>query len=129
MKINYIISLIILVLFTTFAQATVKSIEPQMMLKLLQNKQAPLILDVRSEQEFIDGHIEGAVNISYDLLIEKNEALTAYKKRDIIVYCRSGRRAQIAYKILQEQGFKKLTDLSGHLILWNKLHYPLIKGK
>ena len=129
MKINYIISLIILVLFTIFAQAAVKSIKPQEVLKLLQNKQAPLILDVRSEQEFIDGHIEGAVNISYDLLIEKNEALTAYKERDIIVYCRSGRRTQIAYKILQEQGFTKLIDLNGHLILWNKRNYPLIKGK
>lgn len=129
MNINYIISRIILVLFTTFAQAGVKLIEPQMMLKLLQNKQAPLILDVRTEQEFINGHIEGAINISYDLLIEQNEKLVPYKERDIIVYCRSGRRVQIAYKIMQEQGFKKLIGLNGHMILWKKLHYPLIKGK
>ena len=129
MNVNYIISLIILVLFTTFAQAGVKSIEPQMMLKLLQNKQAPLILDVRTEQEFMDGHIEGAINISYDLLIEQSEKLAPYKEQDIIVYCRSGRRVQIAYNIMQEQGFKKLIDLSGHMLLWNKLHYPLVKEK
>lgn len=129
MKANNIISLIILVLFTTFAQAKVESIEPEMLLNLLKNKQAPLILDVRTDQEFKAGHIEGAVNIPYDQLSAENELLTAHKERDIIIYCRSGRRAQVAHNTLQWKGFKKLIDLNGHMILWDQRHYPLTKEK
>ena len=124
MKLNNIIQVLTLVLFSAFAQANIKSIEPQTVLKLIQKQQAPLILDVRSAEEFYQGHIPGAINISYELLPE-NQQLNTYKEQDIIIYCRSGRRAQIASKILQEKGFKKLIDLNGHMTAWQERHYPL----
>ena len=121
---NHMLQLLILVLFSTFAQANSKTIEPQTVLKLIQKQQAPLILDVRSAEEFAQGHIPGAINISYQSL-PQNQQLNAYKEQDIVIYCRSGRRAQIASKVLQEKGFKQLIDLKGHMIAWQKLHYPL----
>ena len=124
MKFNYVLQILTLVLFSTFAQANIKTIEPQTVLKLIETQQAPLILDVRSAEEFYQGHIPGAINISYELLPE-NQQLNAYKKQDIIIYCRSGRRAQIASQVLQKNGFKQLIDLNGHMIAWQQLHYPL----
>ena len=124
MKYNYVLQILILVLFSTFAQANIKTIEPQTVLKLIETQQAPLILDVRSVEEFYQGHIPGAINISYELLPE-NQQLNAYKEQDIVIYCRSGRRAQIASQVLQEKGFKQLISLNGHMIAWQQLHYPL----
>jgi phage shock protein E len=124
MNLNNMIALLILVLFSTFAQADIKTIEPQNVLKLIETHQAPLILDVRSAKEFDQGHIPGAINISYQDL-SKSQKLNAYKELDIIIYCRSGRRARIAANILQEKGFKKLYDLHGSIIAWQKLNYPL----
>ena len=124
MKFNHLLQVLTLVLFSTFAQANIRTIEPQAVLKLIETQQAPVILDVRSAEEFYQGHIPGAINISYELLPE-NQQLNAFKEQDIVIYCRSGRRAQIASKILQEKGFKKLIDLNGHMIAWQQLHYPL----
>lgn len=124
MKFNHIIQILTLVLFTTFAQAHTKTIEPQTILKLIQNNQAPLILDVRSTTEFYKGHIPGAININYQLL-SKSQALNNYKKQDIVIYCRSGRRAKIAAEILQEKGFNQLIALNGNMIEWQHRNYPL----
>lgn len=124
MKSNHVLQILILVLFSTFAQANIKTIEPQTVLKLIETQQAPLILDVRSEKEFYQGHIPGAINISYEKLA-KNQQLNAYKEQDIVIYCRSGRRAQIAMQVLQDKGFTQLIDLNGDMIAWQQLHYPL----
>lgn len=62
------------------------------------------ILDVRTEKEFADGHIEGSVNIPLD---EINERLGEVKKlkQPIIAVCRSGRRSGLATKQLRREGF------------------------
>lgn len=120
-SINFIILLI-----STFAQAGIKQIEPQALFKLMEKQQVPLIIDVRSKDEFKQGHLQGAINIPYDSLFEYKQ-LDAYKAQEIIVYCRSGRRAQVASNVLQDKGFNKLADLNGHLLLWQKLKYPLYK--
>ncbi|MCW8994734.1 MAG: rhodanese-like domain-containing protein [Psychromonas sp.] len=127
MKFNNAIHILMLVLFSAFtqvAQADIKTVAPETLLELIQKQQAPLILDVRSANEFAQGHISGAINISYELLTEEQQ-LNAYKDREIIIYCRSGRRAQIASKILQDKGFKQLTELNGDMLEWQKKHYPV----
>ena len=124
MKIKHAFQILTLVLFSTFAQANNKTVEPQTVLKMIEAQQTPLILDVRSAEEFHQGHIPGAINISYEKL-PQDQQLNAYKEQDIIIYCRSGRRAQIASQVLQEKGFKQLITLNGHMIAWQQLHYPL----
>ncbi|WP_022942816.1 rhodanese-like domain-containing protein [Psychromonas hadalis] len=127
MDLKHLLKILPLLLFSAFSQAKMQQLEPQVLLKLIQDQQAPLILDVRSTGEFQQGHIQGAINISYDLLGAKSELLNDYKNRLIVVYCRSGRRAQVAYQILQKKGFKQLIDLKGHMILWQQRQYPLVR--
>ena len=124
MKFTHVLQLLILVLFSTFAQANAKSVNPQTVLQLIQDKQAPLILDVRTAGEFAQGHVPGAINISYELLPASHQ-LDNNKEQDIIIYCHSGRRAKIASQILQKKGFKQLISLNGNMIAWQKLNYPL----
>jgi len=117
-----------LLLFSAFTNATNQQIEPQALLQLLDVQQAPLILDVRSQQEYQQGHIEGAINISYDLLAENSGLIDGHKNQEVIIYCRSGRRAQVAYQTLQQKGFTQLTMLNGHMNLWQQRNYPLVTG-
>ena len=80
---------------------------------------APIILDVRSPEEFSEGRIPGAVNIPYDALEERLAELAAGQDDEIIVYCRSGRRAVIAEEILVAAGYRNVRDLEGHMIGWD----------
>ena len=66
-----------------------------------------VIIDVRSPQEFANGHLEGAHNIPLDQLpqtINSIEGLT--KSSEILLYCQSGMRSAVACSILSQMGFE-----------------------
>tara|TARA_B100000927_G_C16453026_1_gene464644 strand:+ start:1496 stop:1867 length:372 start_codon:yes stop_codon:yes gene_type:complete len=72
------------------------------------------ILDVRTENEFKDGAIEGAVNIDFwDPDFERKVLSRLNKRRTTVVYCAAGGRSEMAYKLLAKKGFKMLYDLKG----------------
>ncbi|MFA9466053.1 MAG: rhodanese-like domain-containing protein [Velocimicrobium sp.] len=77
-----------------------------------------IILDVRSEDEFNDGHIEHALLIP-DTEIEKNaESTIPDKTATILVYCRSGRRSALASASLSKLGYTNVYDFGG-IIDWD----------
>lgn len=67
------------------------------------------IIDVRSEDEFKEGHIEGAINIPLDIL----ENIDIPKEKKIIVYCHSGRRSNLAANTLKKLGYENVFDMGG----------------
>jgi phage shock protein E len=87
--------------------------------KALVRTQKALLLDVRTAEEFAEGHLEGAINIPVQVLEVKLSSLPAKKDQDIVVYCRSGRRSATAKAILEKAGFTKVHDL-GAMANWNK---------
>lgn len=62
-----------------------------------------IIVDVRTKEEYSEGHVSGAINIPYD---EIDENVNLDKNKDILVYCRSGARSSIANNILTNLGYK-----------------------
>lgn len=62
-----------------------------------------IVLDVRTEDEYDDGHVVGAINIPYD---EIDEDTVLDKNKVILVYCRSGNRSKIAYDALLNLGYQ-----------------------
>ena len=78
---------------------------------------APLILDVRTPEEYRDGHVPGAVNLPHDQIVDRLSELEAHRDRDVVVYCRSGRRAGVAADHLSEAGFRVL-HLDGDMNGW-----------
>jgi phage shock protein E len=70
-----------------------------------------LIIDVRTEAEWNEGHIEGAILIPYELIGERIGTVTKDKSGRIYVYCRSGRRSQIAKASLEKLGYKDVVNL------------------
>lgn len=69
-----------------------------------------LLVDVRSPQEFAQGHIEGAQNMPLPRLSQDLEA-SAARGRPIVVYCRSGMRSRLAAQRLRQAGFAQVHDL------------------
>jgi rhodanese-related sulfurtransferase len=86
----------------------------------------PLILDVRTPEEYAEGHIEGAINIPYTELEDRVGELGIELGDEMVVYCRSGRRAGVAETALFELGYTNLKDLEGHINKWNEVGYPLV---
>ncbi len=86
---------------------------------------APFILDVRTEKEFADGHIPGAVNIPHTELESRITELSGQKNSTIVLHCRSGTRAATADKILRSNGFTRITELDGHMMGWQAGGHPV----
>ncbi|MDX2020852.1 MAG: rhodanese-like domain-containing protein [Deltaproteobacteria bacterium] len=70
------------------------------------------LVDVRSPEEYNERHIEGAVNIPVDDLPARASEL-GNKDQPMVLYCRSGRRADRAAKTLREAGYTKVETLGG----------------
>ena len=62
----------------------------------------PIIIDVRTKEEYEEGHIKGAINIPYDQI---DENIKLDKTQKLKVYCKSGKRSAIAYEKLKELGY------------------------
>jgi rhodanese-related sulfurtransferase len=101
------------------------SIEPPELAARIASAEPPVILDVRSPEEFASGHIPGAVNIPYDQLSERLAASGLSPTAEIVVHCQSGRRAEIAEAILREAGYTDVRDLTGHMAAWRAGGHPL----
>ena len=85
------------------------------------------LLDVRSQEEFDDGHIAGAtlVDVNDTAFVEKAMAVLD-AQRQVAVYCRSGRRSARAASLLAAQGLK-VTNLDGGVIAWQDSGRTLVK--
>jgi len=75
------------------------------------------LLDVRTIKEFDAGHIEGAANIPVDEIRNRLHEIPAGKRIDI--YCEAGLRGYLANRILRQNGFNEVFNLSGGYVLWN----------
>jgi len=98
--------------------AQVTDIPQAELMQRIKANQAGLILDVRSPEEYAEGHIPGAINIPHDQLGSRLAEIGAYKDKNIVLYCRSGRRVRIAAGILQAAGFRNLLHLAGDMGGW-----------
>ena len=127
MKIKSCLTLISLLFLSFAAKAAVYHISAEQLIDMIDKQKSPLIVDVRTAEEFNVGHVKGAINIPYDKLAENSDQLNEYKNEHIVFYCRSGRRASIVYQALSPRGFEKMVDLKGHMIYWTQKKYPLEK--
>jgi len=88
-------------------------ITPKQAQVLIENDQNVTLLDVRTQDEYKSGHIRGATLIPLSQLEKNLTKLESEKKKQIIVYCRSGSRSVAASRILKENGFTPLNVKNG----------------
>ena len=96
---------------------TYEQITPVEAKEIMDTEKNYIILDVRTEEEFAQGHIEGAMLIPDDEIMEKAEGILTDKSQQILVYCRSGRRSKNAASQLVELGYTNVKEFGG-IIDW-----------
>ena len=91
----------------------------------INNSENSLIIDVRTQDEFKDGHIENSLNFNiYDAVKFIEEISKLDKQASVHVYCKSGVRSLQACEIIKGMGFSKVFNLIGGITEWkNKIVY------
>ena len=85
-----------------------------------------LILDVRTEEEYAEGHVPGAMNISHEEVLGSVDELKKYNH--IYIYCKAGGRAQVAAQMLNMSGIKNLTIITqSGMYDWEEAGFPVAK--
>ena len=85
--------------------------------RIMDSEEGYIILDVRTQEEYDQGHIPGAIVISHEEIAEKAEEVLTDKDQLILVYCRSGRRSKLAAEVLVELGYTNIREFGG-IIDW-----------
>jgi NADPH-dependent 2,4-dienoyl-CoA reductase/sulfur reductase-like enzyme/rhodanese-related sulfurtransferase len=75
-----------------------------------------ILLDVRTEREYLDGHIRGCRHIPLDKLASRVNELD--RSQEVVTYCRAGLRAAHAYRILKNSGFNDVKYMDGSILAW-----------
>jgi len=104
----------------------IKEVDAAGAVQLINHKDA-IVLDVREQKEYDDGHILNAKLIPLGKLGERMGELEKYRDRAILVMCRSGQRSSHATAQLTKNGFAQAYHLAGGVMAWQKANLPLEK--
>lgn len=96
---------------------------------LLMNHEDAIVVDVREESEYVQGHILNAIHLPSNTLLDRIGRLEKYRNRPIIISCMTGSRSAHACSLLKKKGFEKVHNLKGGLMAWQNANLPLAKGK
>ena len=91
------------------------NITAQQAKEIMDTQTGYVILDVRAQSEYDEGHIPGAIVIPHDQVKEKAEDILLDKDQLILVYCRSGRRSKLAAEDLVDLGYTNIKEFGGIL--------------
>ena len=109
-----IISLLAILFLLTACKSKYEVIDTNKALTLIEN--GAIIIDVRTEEEYIGGHITDAINIPLDRI----DSITYDKDKTLVLYCATGIRSATAAEQLYDMGYTSLYSLDGGLINWGE---------
>ena len=101
-----------------------KNVSVEEAYKLINENKELFILDVRTKEEYKEGHIPGAKLIPVQVLPDNISKLMGYKDKPILVYCASGGRSPRAVRTLIKNNFTKIYHLNRGISAWK---YKLAK--
>lgn len=120
------VALFILLIRTEGARGG-QAISPAEVTKLV-NKEEAAVVDIRSKDEFRQGHLPNAINIPARDLPKRYTELNHLKDKPVILICKTGTTAGASGSLLAKQGFTKLNKLRGGILEWQGSNLPLVKG-
>ena len=128
MKTKVLITLIAVFSTITFAQGQqLKQVTSKEAANMLKSDKNLVVLDVRTAEEFKDGHIKGALNID----IRQPDAFVKIDKLNrnskYIVHCRTNHRSQVAVDHMLQSGFKNIIQIKDGFNGWSQNGLPVVK--
>ena len=91
----------------------------------LQSNEFAVIIDVRSNREWDNQRIPGAIHIPLSDLKGRMHELKSYEGKQLIMQCAVGGRSSKAVEILQQAGFSNVSNMNGGLVAWQKANLPV----
>ena len=102
-----------------------KKITPQDLVSLT-NQEAAKLIDLRSPNEFADGHITGSINIPYADIEDRLHEIKLQEGKSLVLICDSGSQSANAGEVLNKSGYQNTVILSGGIGAWKLDNLPLI---
>ena len=102
-----------------------KKITPQDLVSLT-NQDAAKSIDLRSPNEFADGHITGSINIPYADIEDRLHEIKLQEGKSLVLICDSGSQSANAGEVLNKSGYQNTVILSGGIGAWKLDNLPLI---
>lgn len=102
-----------------------KKITPQDLVSLT-NQDAAKLIDLRSPNEFADGHITGSINIPYADIEDRLHEIKLQEGKSLVLICDSGSQSANAGEVLNKSGYENTVILSGGIGAWKLDNLPLI---
>ena len=127
MKKFYFLSFMVAIAFTACGGGA-KKLSTKEAFDMLAQHRDMTIIDVRTPEEFRQGHIDGALNLdvqSHDFASRLSEIPSEVRGSRVFIYCRSGRRSSVAARIMKSVGFTDLVELEAGIISWVEEGYPI----
>jgi|WetSurMetagenome_2_1015567.scaffolds.fasta_scaffold47118_3 thioredoxin 1 len=95
--------------------------------KKVESTEKAVLLDVRTPEEYKDGHLANAVNMNWNDESFGTQIKSLDKNAPVFVYCYAGGRSSAAAKELRKQGFKEVYDMQGGMSAWRTAGLPEVK--
>ncbi|NOY61666.1 MAG: rhodanese-like domain-containing protein [Gammaproteobacteria bacterium] len=122
-----LIAVLLLIAFNELKRKALgfKEVPPSEATRLI-NREDALVLDVRDDDDFEDGHIVNATHIPFALLDGRIDELKEQQSKPIILCCQNGQQSARAASLLSKHGFTSLYKLGGGMMTWKSDQMPVV---
>jgi len=108
------------------AKEQVREVDPREVHELLGERNGPVVVDVREQQEFEESHLPGAKHVPRGHLESRIEGAAGDRSARVVLYCASGNRSALAARTLQEElGYENVESMTGGITLWKDRGYEV----
>lgn len=101
-----------------------ENLNVQEVAQLIKDQPEVVLVDVRTPNEYQQGHIEGSELINFYDPDFKDKVAELDKEKEYVVYCRSGGRSANAVSIMKKMGFSNIHNMTGGMLAWNRAGLP-----
>jgi rhodanese-related sulfurtransferase len=102
---------------------------PDLKSEISKTRGRPQLLDVRTDREWRQGAIDGAILVPISILKSQINALPFDRSQSVVALCRSGHRSIPAVRLLRRAGYENVRQLKGGMMAWESLNYPVIQPR
>lgn len=122
---NILFFLIMVTVQSVLAQGANDALPPKAFSKRVEKTADAVVIDVRTPEEYGEGHLKNAVNVDVQSDDFVNEISGLDKNKTYFVYCKAGVRSANAQEKMQEMGFRKVISMKGGIDEWKEQGLPV----
>lgn len=112
--------------WTSISTTGAGQLSPADAVRLISREDA-VVIDIRPDGEFRNGHIVNAIHIPFDQIDSRLGRLGKYRSKPVIAACRTGQQSASVAKRLRSEGFERVHRLQGGVLAWQNADLPLTK--